>query len=75
MQNIFGFIATISSLSLNLLGMPSQIRKHYKDKQVGITGLFVVLAFICHICWFLYGFNIHSIYLTITQGATVFVRS
>lgn len=78
--NIFGVIATISSLCLNLLGMPSQIIKHYKEKKVGITALFVILALSAHICWFLYGLNIKSIYLMITQGVgcllsgTIFVQ-
>ena len=67
-ENIFGLLATISSLSLNVLGMPTHILKHYREKQVGLTAPFVILAFLTHIFLLSYGISIGSIYIILTQA-------
>lgn len=68
MINIFGFIATISSLAFNLVGAGSQFIFHYKNKQVKLTALFVILSLLTHLSWLAYGISIHSPYMIVTQS-------
>ena len=70
-ENIFGLLATISSLSLNVLGMPTQILKHYREKQVGLTAPFVILAFLTHIFWLSYGISIGSLPLIVSYSVGI----
>ncbi len=67
MENIFGILAALSSISLNVIGMPSQILKHYREKKVGLTSLFVIMAFSNHVFWLAYGISISSPYIIATQ--------
>lgn len=68
MFDVFGVIAAISSLALNVIGMGSQALFHYKTKQVKITSLFLFLGLITSLAWMAYGISVKSHYLILTQA-------
>ncbi|MCX6752238.1 MAG: PQ-loop repeat-containing protein [Candidatus Nomurabacteria bacterium] len=53
---IIGFITTVLTILVKIVGFPDQIKKNYQRKSTeGISTAFYVLSFITYIFWTIHG--------------------
>ena len=55
MKDIFGFLTTVSSILVILLGLTRQIAKNWRDNKSGMDSLFVVLVLCMNVFRLIYG--------------------
>lgn len=54
---IIGFLTTILSILIKIVGFPDQIRKNHQRKSTeGVSTSFYILSFITYTLWTLHGF-------------------
>ena len=59
-KEVFGFLATASSLSLFCFGMPKQIWDNYKTKKCQGSKVLQISLIVVYLFWTLYGFSIRD---------------
>lgn len=65
---ILGYMAAVASLSISILGLPSQIRKNYQTKTCsGLSTNLIFSAFISYGLWSAYGWLKPDMFLAIAQ--------
>jgi len=64
-----GTTATILSLSMVLVGLPSQIYQNWLRHEAGISIFLAASAFVLYTAWTIYAFLKRDCYLKIAQGA------
>jgi len=53
---IIGFLTTVLSILIKVVGFPDQIRKNYKRKSTeGVSTSFYILSFFAYLLWTLHG--------------------
>jgi uncharacterized protein with PQ loop repeat len=53
---IIGFLTTVLTILIKVVGFPDQIKKNYKRKSTeGLSTWFYVLSFVTYISWTLHG--------------------
>jgi uncharacterized protein with PQ loop repeat len=69
---IVALLTTILSVIVKIVGFPDQIRSNYAHKSTtGLSGWFVVSAFLSYVMWTVHGFLAHDRSLIIGQGLGV----
>ena len=69
MKETVEIVASIITLALIFLGLPSQIiRIHKKKNTDGISFIFFSMSFLTWISWCFYGYVNNSLFMTIAQG-------
>lgn len=54
---IVGFLTTVLSILVKVVGFPDQIRKNFKRKSTeGVSSYFYILSFLVYVLWTLHGF-------------------
>ena len=65
---IFGLLATIASLIIIVVGLPSQIRLNWKRKSCeGFSFSLIAVVFFSYLFWGLYGWTKPDTFLIIAQ--------
>ena len=53
---VIGFLTTILSILIKVVGFPDQIRKNYQRKSTeGLSSSFYILSFVTYLLWTLHG--------------------
>lgn len=53
---VIGFLTTVLSILVKVIGFPDQIRKNYKRKSTeGVSTTFYILSFLVYILWTAHG--------------------
>lgn len=69
---IVGFLTTVFSILVKVIGFPDQIRKNYKRKSTeGVSTSFYVIAFFTYILWTLHGVLQNDWVVILGQGLGV----
>jgi len=74
-EDFSGFVMMLFAVTMVLVAIPSQIRKHYKEKRSGLSFLMLLLPFGTYASRLYYGFTIKSWYLIVPDviGAALFI--
>jgi len=66
---VIGFLTTVLSILVKVIGFPDQIRKNYKRKSTeGVSTTFYILSFTVYILWTIYGLLQKDWVVTLGQG-------
>ncbi|NEV93021.1 hypothetical protein G3567_02525 [Psychroflexus sp. YR1-1] len=71
-EQIISILTVISTLSVKLIGVPSQIRKIHKNKSIeNISTLHFTLSFTSYVLWTIHGLQTFDYVIIIGQGVGV----
>jgi len=66
---IIGFLTTVMTILIKVVGFPDQIKKNYKRKSTeGISALFYIMSFATYILWTLHGIMQKDWVVIVGQG-------
>ncbi|MCX6732712.1 MAG: SemiSWEET family transporter [Candidatus Roizmanbacteria bacterium] len=66
---IIGFLTTVLSILVKVVGFPDQIRKNYKRKSTeGVSTSFYILSFLVYLLWTLHGILQKDMVIVFGQG-------
>jgi uncharacterized protein with PQ loop repeat len=66
--NVFGLLAAISSLTIVMIGLPSQIYKNWKNKTCGGIDIYLIGSVaITYFLWSVYGWTKPDLFLACSQ--------
>ncbi len=66
---VIGFLTTVLSILVKVIGFPDQIRKNYKRKSTeGVSTSFYILSFLVYLLWTLHGILQKDMVLVLGQG-------
>lgn len=72
MQNIalvIGFLTTVLSILIKIVGFPDQIKKNYQRKSTeGVSSSFYVLSFVTYLLWTIHGLLQKDMVIILGQG-------
>ncbi|OGY64735.1 MAG: hypothetical protein A3I24_02485 [Candidatus Harrisonbacteria bacterium RIFCSPLOWO2_02_FULL_41_13b] len=73
---IFGTLAVIASMTIALVGFPTQIYRNYKRQNCdGIAPVLIYSAFISYLLWTLYAWTKPDLFLIVTDTTGVILTS
>lgn len=71
-DGLVNILTTIFSVGVKVVGLPDQIKSNYTRKSTnGLSGRFVMSAFVSYVLWTIHGFFRHDWSLIIGQGLGV----
>jgi len=70
---IAGTVATVLSLSMVLIGLPSQMYENWQKHQAGMSIFLAITAFVLYSAWSIYAILKKDRYLIIAQGTGAIV--
>jgi uncharacterized protein with PQ loop repeat len=66
---VIGFLTTVLSILVKIIGFPDQIRKNYMRKSTeGVSTTFYILSFLVYILWTLHGILAKDWVVILGQG-------
>lgn len=66
---IIGFLTTVLSILVKVVGFPDQIRKNHKRKSTeGVSTSFYVLSFLVYVLWTIHGILQKDMVVVFGQG-------